>query len=190
MKSILPIILCAIALTVFTSLKAQYHLELGANYVYSFGQDEVNFQGQKYMLNTTQGFEITANNLYQFKDSAWIAVIEVGYRQLGFSGESVDLKYNGTTHKFTAAFGARYLIQPKFRVGAYFELENNLDFEYWATQRADLLRYSVSGEIAYSPIKNLWVTALYNFAYSPITDAYVIFNPQNQFRLGLTYQFL
>lgn len=169
---------------------SQYNIGVGSSYIYSFGKNNPSFQGVTYEINTTQGYEIMVNNSYQFKESKIKAALELGYRQLFFSGSSVDLSYTGKIDKFTMALGGQYLVSDKIFLAGYLEIENNLNFEDYSSGRADLLRHSVSLEMGYALKDKLHVTLLYNRAYYPITDAYVIFNPQNQLRLGLTYQFL
>jgi hypothetical protein len=170
--------------------RAQYNIGVGSNYIYSFGESNPSFQGVTYQRNPTQGYEATVNNSYQFKESKIKVILELGYRQLFFSGSSVDLSYTGKIDKFTMAFGSQYLVSDKIYLAGYVEIENNLNFEDYTTGKADLIRHSVSLEMGYALKDKLHVTLLYNRAYYPITDAYVIFNPQNQLRLGLTYQFL
>lgn len=169
---------------------SQYELSLGANYVYAFGDRSVHFQNETYSLNSTHGFEITANNSYQFPNTKIQAVAEVGFRQLYFSGKSETLTYSGQLNKLIGAFGINYSLTDKFDLAAYIEAENNLEFDYFYSETGDLFRVSLSLESKYYLTEQFGITLLLSRAMTPITNAYIITNPQYQVRLGLIYQLL
>lgn len=168
----------------------QYNLSLGVNYIYAFGERTVDFQSTTYSLNTTQGYEITANNSYHFPNTKIQVVFEVGFRQLYFSGSSSNLTYSGQLNKLIGALGGSYSFTDKLDAAAYIEAENNLGFDDFNTGTGDLFRISLSLESSYSLTKSLGVTFLLSRAMTPITEAYIIPNPQYQVRLGLVYQFI
>ena len=168
----------------------QYSLTLGTNYVYAFGERSIDFQNEQFNLNSTQGFEITVNNAYRFKDTKLQAVFEVGFRQLYFSGNSPSLTYSGQLNKLIGALGVNYSITEKFDAAAYIEAENNLEFDYFYSETGDLFRISLSVESTFHLTKRFGITLLLSRAMTPITNAYIITNPQYQGRLGLVYQFL
>lgn len=169
---------------------SQYSLSLGTNYVYAFGERSIDFQNETFDLNSTQGFEITANNAYQFPGTKIQAVFEVGFRQLYFSGNSTNLMYSGQLNKLISSFGSKYSISDRFGVAGFIEAENNLSFSDFNTGTGDLFRISLSLESSYFFTDKLGLTFLLSRAMTPITEAYVISNPQYQARLGLIYQFL
>jgi hypothetical protein len=165
----------------------QYGLSLGANYVYAFGDRTVDFQSASYDLNATRGFELTANNSYHFPNTNIESVFEVGFRQLFFSGSSNNSEYNGQLVKLIGALGISYSFTDKFSATAYIEAENNLEFDYFYSETGDLFRISLSIESTYNLTERLGITFLLSRAMTPITNAYIITNPQYQARLGLTY---
>ena len=168
----------------------QYNLSLGVNYVYAFGERTVDFQSTTYSLNTTQGYEITANNSYRFPNTKIQAIFEVGFRQLYFSGSSSNLTYTGQLNKLIGALGGSYSFTDKLDAAAYIEAENNLGFDYFYSETGDLFRISLSLESTFYLTKRFGITLLLSRAMTPITNSYIITNPQYQGRLGLIYQFL
>ncbi|MDG1331807.1 MAG: hypothetical protein P8P74_05730 [Crocinitomicaceae bacterium] len=173
-----------------TRVYSQYNLSIGSNYVYAFGDRSIDFQDETFSLNSTQGFEITVNNSCQFVDTKISAVFEVGFRQLYFSGNSEILRYSGQLNKLIGALGVNYSFTDKFEAAAYIEAENNLEFDYFYSETGDLFRISLSLESTCYIIERLGITLLLSRAMTPITNAYIITNPQYQARLGLIYQFL
>lgn len=169
---------------------SQYSLSLGTNYVYAFGERSIEFPYETYNLNSTQGFEITANNAYQFKGTKIQAIFEVGFRQLYFSGSSDNSAYSGQSTRLIGALGTSYSLTDKFDFAAYIEAENNLEFDYFYSETGDLFRISLSLESTFHLTERLGITLLFSRAMTPITYAYIFTNPQYQARLGLIYQFL
>lgn len=169
---------------------SQYNLSLGANYVYAFGERTIDFQSASYNLNTTQGFELTVNNSYQFPNTKIEGVFELGFRQLYFSGSSNNLIYKGQLVKLIGALGVNYSLTDKFDVASYIEAENNLAFDAFYSETGDLFRVSLSLESKLHLTKRLGITFLMSRAMTPISNAYIISNPQYQARLGLIYQFI
>ena len=168
----------------------QYGLSLSANYVYAFGDRTIDFQSTSYNLNATQGFEVTLNNSYLFPNTNIESVFEVGFRQLYFSGNSNNSVYNGQWVKLIGALGINYSFTDKFSATAYIEAENNLEFDYFYSETGDLFRISLSLESTYHLTERLGITFLMSRAMTPITNAYIISNPQYQARLGLIYKLI
>ncbi|MFK7785681.1 MAG: hypothetical protein AB8B56_11225 [Crocinitomicaceae bacterium] len=187
-RSLASIILLTIIST--ANSYAQYSLSLGTNYVHSFGERSIDFQNENFNLNSTHGFEITVNNAYQFPSTKIQAIFEAGFRQLYFSGNSANLTYSGQLNKLIGALGINYSFTDKFGAAAYIEAENNLEFDYFYSETGDLFRVSLSLESTFDLTPRLGITLLLSRAMTPITNAYIITNPQYQVRLGLIYQFL
>lgn len=174
-----------------TSLSfGQYGLSVGANYVHAFGDRNINFQNTMYDLNATNGYEITLNNHYQFPNTRIQALLEVGFRQLYFSGNSSTLSYSGQHNKLIGAIGTRYELAEKMGVSGFIEVENNRVLDDFNLGDGDLFRVCLSLESSYFITENLGFTALVSRAMTPITEAYIITNPQYQVRLGLVYRFI
>lgn len=169
---------------------AQNSLGLSTNYIHSFGKGTSEIQGTTYHLNTTSGYEITLNYLHDVKNTDIQTVLELGYRQIYFSGKSDDLVYSGNLIKVTGTLGCNYLINKELYIGGLFEIENNMDLDETYAGRGDLYRYSISLEVGYKILDKLTTTMLVNRAFYPISEPYTIFNPQNQIRLGLTFKLL
>ena len=182
---VLLALICSTALSY-----GQYNISLGVNYVYAFGERTIDFQNAAYSLNSTQGYEITANNSYRFLNSKIQAIFEIGFRQLYFSGNSENLTYNGQLNKLIGALGGSYSFTDKLDVATYIEAENNLELDDFSIGTGDLFRISLSAESTYFLNKNLGITFLLSRAMTPITEAYIIYNPQYQVRLGVIYKFL
>ena len=83
-----------------------------------------------------------------------------------------------------------YLFTNKWNAAAYIEAENNLDFEDFNFGMGDLFRVSLSIEGKYLITDRIGITGLFSRAMTPISEVYIIPNPQYQIRLGFTYQFL
>lgn len=167
----------------------QYGLSVSTNYVHAFGDKKINFQNTMYDLNATNGYEITLNNHYQFPNTRIQALLEVGFRQLHFSGSSSNLSYSGQHSKLIGAIGTRYELAEKMGVSGFIEVENNRVLDDFNLGDGDLFRVCLSLESSYFITEKLGFTALVSRAMTPITEVYIITNPQYQIRLGLVYRF-
>ena len=105
----------------FKTVQAQSNFGVSANYVYAFGERAVEMQSSTYHLNSTHGYEITGNGTYRFGTSNFEAVLELGFRQLIFSGNANDLSYRGQLNKLISAFGCRYIFSNRFNSAVYLE---------------------------------------------------------------------
>lgn len=186
-RSYLACLVLITSLTGAFSSFGQYHFSTGANYIYAFGDRTVELQSNQYDLQPTHGYEITANNGYRFSESNLDVLLKVGFRQLYFSGSSENLTYSGQLNKFVSSLGIRYRFTDKIGFAGYIEAENNLPLDDFYAGAGDLFRVCLSAEGSYALSKKLAFTALVSRAMTPITEAYILTNPQYQVRIGLTY---
>ena len=170
--------------------QAQYHLSIGSNYVYCFGERIIDLQGTTYHLDHTQGFEFLVRNSYHFNSSKLNANLNVGFRYLSFAGRSEETKYHGALNKFFASGGIGYSLTNSFRMNAYIEAENNIPFDQFLIGSGDLFRVNLAAELCYSVNNKLSASLLVSRAMTPITEAYIFTNPQYQFRIGISYLLL
>jgi hypothetical protein len=168
----------------------QSKLSAGVNYIAAFGEKTIDFQNTEYFINTSHGYEITLNNSYHFRNTKIQGVFEIGFRQLNFSGSSDNLIYSGQVIKLIGALGANYSFNDKWDVATYVEVENNLGLDEFNSGTGDLFRISLSLETKYFLTDHLGISLLMSRAMTPITNGYIILNPQYQTRLGLIYKFL
>ncbi|MCH2224120.1 MAG: hypothetical protein MK066_05070 [Crocinitomicaceae bacterium] len=175
-------------LGITSSIHSQYDISVGINYISAFGKRSIDLQNTTYFLNNTQGYEVTLNNSYHFTNRKVETIFKVGFRQLYFSGYSTNLTYNGQLNKLVGAAGLNYLVTEEINLSSYLEIENNLDLDEFNAGNGDLFRLSLSLEGKYKISEKLGLTCLFSCAMTPISEVYILINPQYQVRLGLTYQ--
>lgn len=183
LRSVLIIVSVSLGFVSF----GQYQFSVGGNYVHSFGDRSIELQSVSYNLDPTYGYEVSANNAYLFSETKLQAVLKVGFRQLFFSGSSDNLTYYGHVNKLFSSAGIRYRISEKIGIAGYIEAENNLALDEFNTGTGDLFRVCLSAEGSYQLTNRFQLNCLLSRAMTPITDAYLITNPQYQVRLGVAY---
>lgn len=184
---ILPL-LCFVFL--FFCANAQYELSLGSSYVNAFGERKFNILGTNYHINPTHGFQFSARNTYSIRNETIHGHLNLGYRQLYFSGSSGTSVYRGYVQKFFVTSGLGYAISKRIEINALIEAENNLKFKDFNLGMGDLFRVSLALEGSYRITERLNGTLLFSRAMTPISLSYTISNPQYQARIGLNYQLL
>lgn len=183
--------LACYSLVLFSS-SAQSNIEIAASYVGGLGEDEILIWNSSINPEFSSGFDLRGIYTYKIKPAPIQAVAQLGYKQLNFSGSGSDdnSSYKGVTKKLSFALGGRYLIDDRWVAGAYLDIENNLDFDDYRTQTTDLLRYAAIVEVIYRIKYDIGISVAYSRAFYPLQDHYLIFNPANQFRLGINWAIL
>jgi len=169
---------------------SQYNLSIGTNYVRAFGERSVDFQNETFNLNPTHGFEITANNSYRFQHPDIETLFNIGFRQLYFSGSSTNVIYSGQQYKLITSIGTGYYLTEKFRISGAIEVENNRALEDFNIGDGDLFRVCLSLQSSYFLSDRFGLNVLVSRAMTPITEAYILTNPQYQVRFGLMYKII
>lgn len=179
------LILCLLGLAGYS----QSSFEVQASYVSAFQGGDIVIWDTPLETDLSHGLDIRAGYSYRIPKTKWAPIFQMGYRTLGFSGGGENLTYKGTTQKVTFALGTRYHLNEKWRVGAYLDAENNLDFTNFRTTTSDLLRYSVLLNVLYTTPYKVNVALGYASAFYPLQHLYLYNNPPHQIRLGLNYSF-
>jgi len=189
-KFISAIIVILIIVTCSKDAFGQNKLSVSSSYIMAFDQKEITLQGNEVSQDFTQGFNVSVNYAYHFKERPFEGFFNLGLQQLYFSGEMDHLNYSGNCSKIALALGARYFFNPKIAGGIYTELVNNHNFDDFRAKTTDLFRYSICLEAQYLILPKTNVTITYCRALYPLTSHYLIFNPINQIRLGFTYDII
>lgn len=189
MKSfLLSFFLCFIGSFYPLITNAQYKLSAAVDGLAGFNTSEVYLQSNKLDQSLFIGFGAYAINEYQIESHSLRSII--GFKGLWsdgtYEGENFDVK----SYKLVLGLGYGFKLTDNFKIGAGIELENNLDFNEIRGQTAEILRTSFISQIDYKIHERIDIYLLYYRALSPIFDTYLIFNPENQFRLGLSYRIL
>ena len=166
---------------------AQLNVGVEVDYVYGFPQDEIHLMGNNYYQETVQGVLTRANVLYRLHETPVAFGIKAGYKYLNVQGGGEDLTFVSESYRLNLAAGLQFAPSDNFELSLYAALENNLDFIDFRTQTNDLFRYQLEFSGQYALSRRIYLGIHYNLAVYPIQDFYIIYNPQHQLYVGLTY---
>ena len=184
-------LLLVVTLVITTSLlQAQYTLAINAAYTTGFNSKNLRVANTTVSQKWHQGYQLNLINGYQLKKSPFEITSRIGMKYLKSNGNFSQINFTTETYKILLGLGTLYHFESDVVVGAVFTLENNLDFDEFISQTADLFRYSFQGEVYYPIFNNLNAMFHYSIALSPLTDHYLITNPQHQVSLGLKFDVL
>lgn len=172
------------------TLSAQYTLGISGSYTVGHNSSPIQITNHRIDQNWHNGYQFNLWNGYQLKKQPIEITSRIGMKKLVSEGTYNEQRFQTEAYKFQLGAGALYHIDSTFTVGALFVLENNLDADQFISQTADLFRYSFQVESSYVIWKGLAVRAHYSIALTPLTDHYLITNPQHQLAIGLQYKFL
>lgn len=170
--------------------QGQYTLRLNAGYTSGFNTQTMMLANESLDQKWHKGYSVNIRNGFRLKESAIEITSLIGMKHLRSSGTYLWAPFETETYKMVLGLGTLYHFDNYLKVGVAFLLENNLDFDNFISQQSDLFRYAVQGEFYY-PITEKWDASFrYSIAMTPLSDHYLITNPQHQIQIGLTYQVL
>ncbi len=171
-------------------LSAQY--TLAVNGAFTFGSNTRSLELGNSVVNQQghYGYQFNLINGYHLKESNFEITSRVGFKHLVSNGDFQQTPFSTETYRLLLGLGGLYHFESKVVVGALFILENNLDFDDFIAQTSDLFRYSFQGEVYYPIWNKLDGFFHYSIALTPLSDHYLVTNPQHQMALGLKYNVL
>ncbi len=169
---------------------AQYTLGISGSYSFGANSSPIQITHQKVDQKWHQGYQFNLWNGYQLPNHPIEITSRLGVKKLSSRGVLKEQTFTTEAYKFQLGAGALYQFDSTINIGALFVLENNLDADQFISQTADLFRYSFQVESSYFIWKGLAVRALYSIALSPLSDHYLVTNPQHQLAVGVYYKFL
>lgn len=170
--------------------QAQYGLSVEGKYVISYSTSSFELQGNEVSTSPFHGAE--ANLVHRLSKSDFPVSLSAltGVRFLRGNGMLEDIPFTVVTYRLNLGLGAHYQLNEKWSFQAHYALENNLDFEKFRTQAADLFRHSILLGTNYQFHDRWGATLSYQRALAPTTQHYFITNPMHQFKAGIIFRIL
>jgi hypothetical protein len=192
LKSVLPYLTILFVSTVIwvTPSHAQYTVAASGAYTTGFNSQRVEIVHSSVSQKWHQGYQFNLINGYRWIDKSVEITSRVGMKYLASLGEFQNIPYHTETYKLLVGLGTLFHFDSKITLGTLIMLENNLDFEDFIAQTSDLFRYSFQGEIYYLIRKKLALFLHVSVALTPLSDHYLVTNPQHQISLGIKYTIL
>ncbi|MFT4754992.1 MAG: hypothetical protein ACI9GM_000994 [Salibacteraceae bacterium] len=170
--------------------QAQFTLALNGAYVLGTNSQSLKVNHSQVSQKWYTGYQFNVSTGFQLKESPLEITTRIGMKHLVSNGSLENLTFSTETYKLSLGLGSIYHFESKVAIGALMTLENNLDFENFISQTSDLFRFSFQGEIYYPVFDRIDVSVLYSIALTPLSDHYLLINPQHQIAFGLKYSIL
>ena len=174
--------------SVSNTTQAQYSLAISGGYLTGFNSKPPHVYSQNVDQNWHQGYQATINNGFKLSNTPFELTSKVGFKYLASKGSYNNISVETNTYKMILGIGGLYQVTNSFCTGLTINLENNFDFENFITQTSNLFRYSIETNFYYQIIQNLDASLSYSVALTPLSDHYLVTNPQHQFTVGLRYR--